>query len=133
MTEDELELFGILGALEGLPVLNLEMVGELRDIAPPDEPQFLTELFAEFERDALAQLEAMHVALSQGDAIMLGRAAHKIKGMSGTLGAARVSRVAAMIQERANCGELKHAPKLVSRLQNEFEAARDALQTEAAD
>ena len=133
MIQIELELAGLFSALDELPVLNLHTVAELRDITPPDEPEFLSELLADFERDTLAQLSAMHMALSQGDAATLEHAAHKLKGMSGTLGAIRLSRLAGVIQERAQRRELLHVSQLLSRLQDEFDSARIALKEAVAD
>jgi HPt (histidine-containing phosphotransfer) domain-containing protein len=75
-------------------------------------------IFLETTPATLRDLEQA-VALGQAAAVRL--AAHSIKGASSNLGANRVARAAARLEQIAQAGELGGAASLASQLRREFE------------
>jgi two-component system sensor histidine kinase/response regulator len=63
------------------------------------------ELFKTFTDDAAARIEAIERHLAAGEMDLAGREAHSIKGASGSLGFAGLSKVAARIDNAARKGE----------------------------
>jgi HPt (histidine-containing phosphotransfer) domain-containing protein len=55
-------------------------------------------------------------ALAAGDAQLVARAAHSIKGSAGNIGASRVAELAAELEERARAGDLTDAPERVAAI-----------------
>jgi HPt (histidine-containing phosphotransfer) domain-containing protein len=77
--------------------------------------------------DATAQLDRLHQALDAGDGAEVAEAAHRIKGSSLTVGAARVASLAAEIEVAARAGELSTAPELAATLASDLPPTRAAL------
>lgn len=84
--------------------LDPERWAELQALDESVAPGVLAELVEAFERQAPARLEAMAAALAGGDRAQLRRAAHGLKGASGTLGALRLSMLCAEL-EGATAGD----------------------------
>jgi len=66
-------------------------------------------------------------AASGGDTKTLHRAAHSLKGQSGSVGARRVQIVSRLLEELAGRGDLRGTAALLTQLEDEFARARDAL------
>lgn len=64
-----------------------EVLERLRRLQGEDDPDIVAELTGMFLKDARSRLEAVEEALQKGDAPALERAAHELKGGSGTMGA----------------------------------------------
>jgi HPt (histidine-containing phosphotransfer) domain-containing protein len=77
--------------------------------------------------DATAQLDRLHQALDAGDAPEVAEAAHRIKGSSLTVGAARCASLGSDIEVAARAGDLNSAPELAATLESELEPTRAAL------
>jgi len=56
---------------------------------------------------------ALEEGLANGDAVMVARAAHGIKGSAGNIGAVRVYEIAAELDERARTGNLDGADERI--------------------
>ena len=63
-----------------------EVLERLRRLQGEDDPDIVAELTGMFLKDARSRLEAVEEALQKGDAPALERAAHELKGGSGTMG-----------------------------------------------
>jgi HPt (histidine-containing phosphotransfer) domain-containing protein len=100
-------VFGVLTALEA------------------DSPGFLSELIDDFETGAVRRLEALHAAILSGDRVALAFAAHSLRGSCGTLGALRMARTAARLEDEPM--PLTAAASLVSGLNREYARVRRAL------
>ena len=61
-----------------------EVLERLRRLQGEDDPDIVAELTGMFLKDARSRLEAVEEALQKGDAPALERAAHELKGGSGT-------------------------------------------------
>ena len=76
-------------------------VQRLRDVAMEDN-DFMIELVDLFLDDMPEQLEGLRKAVEQADSDSTAKAAHRIKGAAGNVGAERLSQI---------CGELEHASR----------------------
>jgi HPt (histidine-containing phosphotransfer) domain-containing protein len=68
-----------------------EVLARLRRLQGEDEPDIVAELTGMFLKDARSRLEAVEEALQKGDAPAVERAAHTLKGGSGSMGARGMS------------------------------------------
>ena len=85
-----------------------------------------------FLSEAPAQMASLRQAVAEDDLETVKRLAHSLKGTSGNMGAWRMSRVCAELQDiggaGGGAGALARAPESLDRLDDEFDAARSALQ-----
>ncbi len=84
------------------------------------EPEILAELRDLFLDDFPRQIEAMERGLAAGDADEVARAAHSLKGASGTFGADRVYRVTMDLEAAARAGDLTAAALGLALLRDEL-------------
>src|SRR4051794_25586104 len=89
-----------------LPPVALDVVAELRELMGQMGTQPLQHLNDVFQQSSQNHLQGMHAALEAGNAEDLGREAHRLRGASGSLGAQRMARVCATIEEHARAGDL---------------------------
>jgi len=93
------------------------------------EPDLVVELIDLYLGDAPQWVEAMRTAAAADDATVLRRAAHTLKGSSGSLGIRQVAEVCRMLE--LNCSEsAARADELLQQLDREFATARAALAAE---
>lgn len=110
------------------PVLDVRMIEQLTEIAADDNPGFLGEMIDAFDATATDTARLLHDALRRGDAHALERAAHSLKGSSGSLGAARVAALCQRLQEIGRAGMIDGAEPLVDELDHELGEAKAALE-----
>ncbi|HVB87618.1 MAG TPA: response regulator [Candidatus Dormibacteraeota bacterium] len=91
------------------------------------------DLFAElvrlFVEECPVAMKEIRQALQNGDAHLLDRLAHTIKGSSASLGANRVSEAALLLEMRARSAALQNAGELVDSLQAELDRALPELES----
>jgi Hpt domain len=73
-----------------------EALARLRRLQGEDEPNIVADLAGIFLNDARSRLVAVEEALQKGDAPAVERAAHTLKGGSGTMGSRRMSSLCAV-------------------------------------
>ncbi len=110
-----------------IPVLDRSVLDALRRLQEPGEPDVVVDVVTLFISDSSTRLAAAEGAAVRGDGAGLVDVAHQLKGSSALIGAERMSRLAAQLQETAERGDLAPAPALVSALQAAFEETRVAL------
>ena len=76
-----------------------EVLARLRRLQGEDEPDIVAELTGMFLKDARSRLEAVEEALQKGDAPAVERAAHALKGGSGSMGAKGMSGLCAQLED----------------------------------
>lgn len=76
----------------------------------------LTEIVRVFLEDAPGQFQAMQEAAASGDAVVLRRLAHTMKGAAGTVGAARLQQAALVLEQAVVAGDMALAPNLIASL-----------------
>jgi HPt (histidine-containing phosphotransfer) domain-containing protein len=108
------------------PLLDAAMVAELRDLSGESLPEML-ELYLE---DAAAQVLVIVGALERGDPAPAAAAAHRLKGASLSVGAARVTTVAGELERRASSGDVSGAAALLYPLERAVMNTAAALRAE---
>ena len=109
-----------------LPVVDPDVLGSLAERLGPRAPAFLASLLGTWETETDARLAAMRTAVETGDAEAVGRAAHAVKGGSGSMGALRLAAVCAQVEADVVAGEADLADA-ADRVAAEVERARTAL------
>lgn len=100
-----------------LDVHQFEALGELQPDARRDMLRQMVGLFVVEVRDWLT---AARVALASADASTLGRVAHGLKGVCGTIGAERMRALAVALEHSLAAGRLSDAGPAVDQLDDEF-------------
>ena len=85
-------------------LLNLQIVRELLAVEAKSSTPFMGGLLEAFAGEARAALERMRACARAGDAERLAREAHRLKGSSGSLGAARLSGECLALERSARAG-----------------------------
>ncbi len=107
-------------------MLDTDVLRELRELGDDD----LRDIFAMYFTDVEVQVGRLHGALADGDGDALAAAAHRIKGASLSIGAARVAGLAADLERAGRDDDLGHCDELLSSLEADLDPTRDALSTE---
>jgi CheY-like chemotaxis protein len=89
---------------EETPVLNPEVIGQLRELAAAGKPEFLHRVCALYREHAPRTSAQIRDALANGDLENLGRLAHGLKSMSYNIGAARVAEAALGLERLTRAG-----------------------------
>lgn len=107
-------------------MLDTAVLGELRVLDDED----LRDLVELYFSDVLVQLGRLRDALADGDADVIAAAAHRIKGASLSVGAARVAGLASEIEIAGKSGDLGGTGELIATLDSELDPTRSALSVE---
>ena len=102
-----------------------ETIRQLRDAAGEDG---FVQIRAEFLSGGARALEEMARAAEGGDADMLRKRIHALKGSSGSLGASRLEALCREIEPTVAGAAAPERAAAVARLAAEFEAVRRALE-----
>ena len=105
-------------------VLDMAVIGSLREITKPDFFEKLVELF---EIDASQTVTEIKMALDAEDAILLAEKAHSLKSSSSSIGAVAVSALADKLEILGLSGTTKGGSDLFSELETQILCARQAL------
>jgi HPt (histidine-containing phosphotransfer) domain-containing protein len=107
-------------------MLDTAVLDELRGL-DDDDLRGLVELYF---ADVSVQLGLLREALAVGDGDAIAASAHRIKGASLSIGAARVAGVASDLEIAGKSGVLAGAGELISTLDSERGPTRSALSAE---
>jgi HPt (histidine-containing phosphotransfer) domain-containing protein len=91
------------------------------------EPEIMAELRDLFLEDFPQQLAAIKEGIAGGDAAQVARAAHSLKGASGTFGAERVYLVTKALEEMARADDLAGVEFGLALLQEELDQVCAAI------
>jgi HPt (histidine-containing phosphotransfer) domain-containing protein len=108
--------------------LDTTVLDELRVLDGEDLRDIVELYFA----DVAAQLDRLHAYIDDGDAEGVAAAAHRIKGASLSMGAARIASLAAATEVAGREGDLSPCAGLVATLEDVIEPTREALGSELA-
>lgn len=108
-----------------MEMLDTEVLSELSALGEED----LRELIEVYFEDVASQLERLKSALADGDAAALAAAAHRVKGASLSIGAARVATLASELEAAGRADDLSGCGALLAAFQSELEPTRAALST----
>ena len=105
------------------------VIASLDEAWEEGEADLVVELIDLYLGDAPQWVEAMRAAAAGDDAAMLKRAAHTLKGSSGSLGIHEVVETCRMLESNCN-GFTARVEELLQQLDREFATARAALAAE---
>jgi HPt (histidine-containing phosphotransfer) domain-containing protein len=109
-----------------------EVHARLRKLRDEDEPDIVAELAGMFLEDARSRLDAVEEALQKGDAPAVERAAHTLKGGSGSMGAKGMSGLCAQLEDVGASGDLSQGSQLLGRIREELGRVERALEAEVS-
>jgi len=109
-----------------------EVLARLRRLRDEDEPDIVAELAGMFLEDARSRLDAVEEALQKGDAPAVERAAHTLKGGSGSMGAKGMSGLCAQLEDVGASGDLLQGSQLLGRIREELGRVERALEAEVS-
>lgn len=107
-----------------------EAIIGLRSLRQANQPDAVVELIDIFLQGAHSQLEEIRTAIEQRNAVVLGAAAHNLRGCAGNIGAQQLADVCADLEQQALAGSLADADTLLRRLSEELSRVQFALETE---
>ena len=109
-----------------------EVLARLRRLQGEEEPDIVADLAGMFLKDARSRLVAVEVALRKGDAPAAERAAHTLKGGSGSMGARSMSGLCAQLEHVGASGDLSQGSELLGRIRKELGRVERALEAEVS-
>ena len=105
-----------------------DVIASLDEAWEEGEADLVVELIDLYLGDAPQWVEAMRAAAAGDDATALKRAAHTLKGSSGSLGIRQVAETCRMLE--LSCSESAAVEELLQQLNRDFATARAALAAE---
>jgi CheY-like chemotaxis protein len=109
------------------PVLDRSVLAVLQELKR-GQSRLLPHLIRLYLQEAPARLATLREAIAQGDSIRVEDLAHGLKGSSAQLGATRMRRICAALQEAGGRSDLGQAAAQVAELQREFVRVHTALE-----
>ncbi len=111
-----------------MPVLDMAMLGRIRVLRVPDEPDILGSLIETYLSDSGSVLDALRCAATTGDTAAAVWLARRLKGSSGAVGAIALAQL---------CGETPSGAAdttgWLTRIEAEYVRATEALRGELAN
>lgn len=117
---------GQLTAMNASPAIDPQAIAGLRELNP-DDPAFLGELIDLFLQDIPARVAEIEAALAQGNAALLTRAAHTVKGSCSNFGANALARIAQTMEQQGKESAFAAATATLPELRAEFALVEAAL------
>lgn len=100
-----------------------KIINDFEELMGDSAQVFLEDLVKDFEEQGEKLIDDIKQAIEKKDKAELHQKAHKLKGGSGTLGAVKVQKLAAEMENCGKEGEFFQAAKLFNQLLNEFNDA----------
>ena len=107
-------------------VLDPDVVKSLRRLTPPGEPDVLQEILTLFLDEVPKKIGTLRSAIASGDATIVQRTAHSLKGSAGNIGAHAMYDVCRQLDDRAR----SEAPARLRPLLDALDAEYRKLETE---
>jgi signal transduction histidine kinase/CheY-like chemotaxis protein/HPt (histidine-containing phosphotransfer) domain-containing protein len=105
-------------------LIDESQIEEIRDVVGEE---MLSELLVAFCRDVRTEFDRVMEACASTDRSVLGAAAHTLRGLAGNLGAARVSELAALLEDAAKSDDIRPVDQdLVAKLSD---AVKQTIET----
>lgn len=105
-----------------MPILDTSMLESLRELASPDQPDFLKNLLTLFTQSAPERLRTLLAALQSGDLSNAGREAHSLKSSAANIGATEFSEICQAIEKAARANDSHTAQIQMPLLQPALDA-----------
>ncbi len=111
-----------------LPVIDAQILQELKDMAGDDGDQMLAELIDSYHEDAVPKLNEIRRAIDKKDADTLRNSAHALRSLSVTIGAVLLAQVSTELEAIGRSGTTLGTSTLVKKLDTEYQRLETALQ-----
>ena len=111
-------------------MIDPQVMETLRLLRQPGHPDPLPALIDEFIETAQNRLEKIQSATMDHDAPALEYAAHSLRGSASSVGALRLSALAAELEDSVKHGFLNRSAEMLSQLEEEFLSVRRSLEFE---
>jgi HPt (histidine-containing phosphotransfer) domain-containing protein len=119
-----------LGAGADVAAVDMAVLGAFEELQEDGEPDLIVELIDLYLLEAPQRIEVIQCAVANADGLSLKRAAHSLKGSSGTLGVRSLAAICEELERLTDEAFSLEASVLVSRLADEFVRAQKALVSE---
>jgi len=119
-----------LGAGTNIDAVDMGVLAAFEELQEEGEPDLIVELIGLYLQEAPQRIEAIQCAVANADRLCLKRAAHSLKGSSGTLGVRPLAAICEELEHLTDETFFPEARVLVSRLEEEFVRAHKALVSE---
>ncbi len=110
--------------------VDLRVLARLGDPAKGGDPEFLTEVLGLFIEEAPQHVAALQAAMCRGEAEEIARAAHRLKGSSGDLGARRLRKLCERLEAAGQAGAMTDTGELVQSVELEVAQVRQVFAKE---
>jgi PAS domain S-box-containing protein len=107
----------------GLPVLDVDLALERLD----HDHAFLEEMFQLYLEDAPVRIQELHAAHQEGRLRDAGDLAHSLKGISHSVGAARLAELAYSLEQAGRGGDLEGFENRLKELSQVYESTAEAI------
>ena len=112
--------------------IDLAVVDELRLLGEATDQDFLAEIVNEFVHDTEPRLVDLREAAAQGDAPLVGRIAHSIKGSGDQLGGRRLALSCGRLERKVESGRLAHGQTDLQEVEFDYQELCHALTQQLA-
>lgn len=102
------------------PALDPRVLASLRELTVAGEPDVLVEVLQLFLDEVPKKLQTMQSAVQAGDAALVARAAHSLRGSAGNIGAVSLLDASRRIENLATANDLEKVQPLVGQLTDEY-------------
>ena len=113
---------------EQVPLIDMRVIDELRELDGPSSASLLASLLHDYLREAPTTIGDIKHLSDRREAAPLAARAHKLGGISASLGARGVADVCRRIEQQVAAGDLTSLPSLVDQLEMRFARTRAELQ-----
>lgn len=109
-------------------IINPDALESYREVMEDETDAFIADILDSFYSNARELMAALDEAIAANDAESFARAAHTLKSTAATVGAERLSGLAADLEAKANAESLAALTPLTTKLKAAFTEAETKLQ-----
>jgi PAS domain S-box-containing protein len=113
---------------DATPLVDMRIVAELRAIDEPGRPSLLASLLRDYLAEAPAAISEIKRFADRREAAQLAQRAHKLAGVSASLGASGITEVCVSIERQIAAGNLTGLASMIDQLEMRFARTRAELQ-----
>ncbi len=118
--------------VEAMPMIDWSKLDDLRVLQSDSEADFAQEMVNLYLESVPALIDALQQSVAAGDAPVLQRSAHTLKGSSASLGVQRVAALCADLEKLGRDRTVDGGFALVTEVEQEFDRVRAAFQAQFA-
>lgn len=100
--------------------LSAEVIANLRALGDATEPSVIREIFMSFLNEGAERISILRNSLDGGDAGLLRKTAHALRGASGSVGARHMADIAQQLEALGKAGNTTGAAALIEQIEGEF-------------